>query len=192
MLPYSIYERGMLFQKAFPHLTPLQYDARLDMLSGNWFLGGGRETDYYGAYHVNYLKRIESLFPDAERVVHLFAGSLPRSDKYIRIDSNPNLKPDIVGDAEKLSTLLPFRPDLIYADPPYSQEDALHYGCILCDRTRVVEECGIVLEPGGYLVWLDQVLPIFRNELFHWAGFIGVVRSTGNRFRCVTILRKIK
>jgi hypothetical protein len=191
MNPYPLPIRATFFREAFPQLAPLQYDAERNLLTGMWFLGGGRDTGYYGAYHHNYMERIESLFPDATKVVHIFSGSMPRSDEYVRIDANAALKPDIVADVEKLSTVLPFRPDLIYADPPYSVEDAEHYGCVLCNRTRVVEECGLALSVGGYLVWLDQVLPVFRNDLMRMVGLIGNVRSTNNRFRATTIFQRI-
>jgi hypothetical protein len=155
-----------------------------------WFLGGGRHSAYYGAYHSNYLDRIQTLFPDATKVVHLFGGSIPPDKSYTRVDSNATLNPDIVGDAEKLSSFLPFHPDLIYADPPYSIEDAEHYKTGLINRPRVLAECGEVLQPNGYVVWLDQALPVFSNDQLNLVGMIGYIRSTGNRFRCVSIFHK--
>jgi len=191
MKKLSIKQRAEYHNNAFPHLPPLAYDGERNLITGMWFLGGGRDTGYYGAYHHNYMERIESMFKDATKVVHIFSGSLPRSDSYIRVDQNPKLQPDIVADVEKLSTSLPFAPDLIYADPPYSVEDAEHYGCVLCNRTKVVEECGLTLQVGGFLVWLDQVLPIFRNDLMRMVGMIGNVRSTNNRVRLTTIFQRI-
>jgi len=190
MKPISLYERANLFSTVFPKLPPLQYHD--EMLYGFWFLGGARHSSFYGSYHTNYLERIQALFPDATKVLHLFSGSLPPGN-YTRvgIDNTGKYKPDIQGDAENLASFLPFKPDLIYADPPYSQEDAEHYKIGLVNRPRVVEECATVLQPGGYLVWLDQVLPVFSNESLNLVGMIGYIRSTGNRFRCVSIFRKV-
>ena len=185
----SLYERASLFTRAFPKLAPLQYHD--EQITGMWFLGGARHSNYYGSYHQNYLDRISSIFPDANKIVHLFPGSLPPGN-YTRVgfDGTGEFQPDIKGDAEKLSSFLPFKPDLIYADPPYSVEDAEHYKTGLINRPRVVDECGQVLQPNGYLVWLDQVLPVFSNKTLNLVGLIGSVRSTGNRFRAISIFRK--
>lgn len=188
MKPLSLYERANLFHKAFPQLAPLQYHE--GMLYGFWFLGGSRHSSFYGSYHNNYLDRIECMFPDAEKVVHLFSGSLPYSEKYTRVGMGEGEKPDIVGNAENLASFLPFKPDLIYCDPPYSVEDASHYKTGLINRQRVLKEVATVLQRGGYCVWLDQALPVFSNEEVKLVSLIGYIRSTGNRFRVVSIFRK--
>jgi hypothetical protein len=158
-----------------------------------WFLGGARQSDLYGSYHKNYLDRITSLFPDAIRVLHLFAGSMPPDKGYVRvgIDNTGKYPPDIMGSAEELASFLPFKPDLIFADPPYSVEDAEHYRTGLINRPRVIKECAAVLQPGGFLVWLDQALPTFSNEELSLVGLIGYIRSTSNRFRVVSIFRRV-
>jgi len=189
MQPLSLYDRANLFHTAFPHLAPIQcHDG---FLSGMWFGGGARQSSLYGAYHKNFLDRITSLFPDATKVVHLFCGSMPAGN-YIRvgIDKTGNWKPDIEGDAEQLASFLPIKPDLIYADPPYSEEDSEHYGVSLVNRQRVIKECSTVLQRGGFLCWLDQALPTFSNEEIRLVGLIGYIRSTSNRFRVVSIFRK--
>ena len=72
---------------------------------------------------------------------------------------------------------------IIYADPPYSQEDSEHYKNSMVNRERVIQECALVLEPGGFLVWMDQALPVFSNNALKFIGNIAYIRSTGNRFR---------
>jgi SAM-dependent methyltransferase len=123
-------------------------------------------------------------------ILHLFSGSLD--------DSIPGIKLDIKGkngviekDAEKLSgAFSEGRFDLILADPPYSNEDALHYGTPMINRNKVVSECYKILKPGGFLVWLDQVFPMFRKTEFKLVGTIGIIRSTNHRVRCVFIFQK--
>jgi ParB/RepB/Spo0J family partition protein len=158
---------------------------------GYWFLGGGNISDFYGSYSTVYLERIQSLFPDAKRVLHLFSGSMPPG-AYVRVGCDPTgkYKSDIEGNAEQLSSFLPFKPDLIYADPPYSEEDSEHYKHAMVNRAKVVDECATVLQPGGFLVWLDQALPVFSNEHIRYVGCISYIRSTGNRFRCVCLFQK--
>lgn len=182
-------DRALLYSKAFPDYPPLRVDDR--WLDGMWVMGNNyKGSGYYGAYPPTYLKRIMSLFPDAEHILHLFSGSLPKGD-YTRFDINPDLA-DIAGDAHKLSEYFNTGAfDLILADPPYSAEDAEHYGTAMVNRNKIVEQCEIVLASGGYLVWLDQVLPMFRKDILHLCGLIGIVRSTNHRFRVASIFRKI-
>jgi hypothetical protein len=118
-------------------------------------------------------------------------GSLPPSPNYTRVGlPQGEYKPDIECDAHHLSSKLPFKADVIYADPPYSIEDSEHYQNSMVNRERVVAECALCLEPGGFLVWLDQALPIFSNNDLQLVGFISYIRSTGNRFRVVSLFRK--
>lgn len=190
MRPLPLQERITFYNSRF---TPPLYchDGRF---YGMWWVSGARQsgTQFYGAYHKNYLTRVESLFPDAEKTVHLFAGAMPADKRYVRVglDNLGNNPPDIIGNAEQLASFLPFKPDLIYADPPYSSDDAEHYKIGMVNRSRVVEECASVLRPQGFLVWLDQALPVFSNDRLRLVGLVGYIRSTGNRFRVVSVFQK--
>ena len=44
---------------------------------------------------------------------------------------------------------------------------------------------------GGHLVWLDQVLPMYRKSELHLWGQVGVVRSTNHRFRIVSRFERV-
>ena len=197
-LSLQLFERVLLYNKAFAHLGPPNTDLyysnknKREFFTGFWFVSGGNISDVYGSYQINYLDRIQTLFPDVERVVHLFVGGLPPSDKYVRVGlSQGDNKPDIECDAHYLSSKLPFKADIIYADPPYSIEDAAdHYDNAMVDRSRVLEECALCLADNGFIVWIDQALPVFKNELLTYVGAIGYIRSTGNRFRIVSIFKK--
>jgi len=195
MEDYTMEDRAKLYAEAFPkypdsHLTSSK---TTDRIYGMWFGGQNYKSKakFYGTYPANYLKRVESLFPDAKNVLHLFAGAVEPGN-YTRFDLHPD-RCDVHGDAEKLSTYFGDEAfDLIYADPPYSQADQEKYipGQKMVNRKQVLHECYKVLKPGGYIVWLDQVLPMYRKEEFALAGSIGFVRSTNHRFRVVTIFRK--
>jgi len=189
MKSYSLIERARFYHEAFPNWPPLRADER--WIDGMWILGNNyRGSGYYGSYPAGYLKRIMVMFPDAERILHLFSGSLPPGN-YDRLDINPELKPEICADAEQLSQVVkPGYYDLILADPPYSKEDAKRYGYPLVSRNRVVSEVAKVLRDGGYLIWLDQVLPMFRKTELSFCGAIGVIISTNHRFRVSIWFRK--
>ena len=158
---------------------------------GNYYKNA---TDFYGAYPHSYLDRVLSMFPDAINVLHLFSGSLPNTTKGITFDINPKLNPMVVGDAHQLSHYFPENVnfELILADGPYSREHALHYGTPMIHRYKVVSECVKVLAPGGFLIWLDQVFPMFSKKELELVGTIGLIRSTNHRVRCIFIFRKLQ
>lgn len=191
---YSNQERAAFYVSAgleyrFPGSMPhVGADGRLQAI---WFGGQDyRGSGYHGSFPPNYLQRIDALFPDAERKLHLFSGSLP-AGPYDRLDIRKELEAEIHGDAERLSSLVTGQYDWIHADPPYTESDALKYGSPMVDRNRVVREAALVTRPGGFLIWMDMVLPIYRKEDWSIEGVIGIVRSTNHRFRCVTLFRRL-
>lgn len=173
------------YRTTFPKYPPPRADER--WMDGMWILGNSyKGTGYYGAYPGNYLKRVMSLFPDAQRILHLFSGSLP-AGPYVRFDMKDA---DIRGDAHAL----PFEEDafdLIVADPPYEPQHAARYGMPMINRRKVLGQCSEVLEAGGYLVWLDTMLPMFRKTELHWCGSFGIVVSTNHRFRVCSIFKRV-
>ncbi len=186
MLAYAVRERVQLYAKAFPKWPPLRADDRC--MDGLWMLGNNyKGSGYYGAYPPNYLRRLLSMFPDAEKVLHLFAGSLPAGD-YMRFDIQGEA--EVIGDAHCLSELVDRDFDLVLADPPYSGECATRYGVTMINRNTVIRECAKIVRPGGFVAWLDQVWPMYRKDEWHLRGMIGVVRSTNHRVRVVTILER--
>lgn len=190
MKNYTLKDRAKFYSNTFQKWPPLRVDDR--WIDGMWIMGNNYKTSgFYGAYPHTYLKRIMSLFPDAENVLHLFAGSLEKGN-YVRFDIK-NDYADVCGDAHKLSSYFKDKKfDLILADPPYSIEDCEHYGCSMVKRNVVLKECYKILDDNGYIVWLDQVLPMFRKDELNMVGVIGMVKSTNHRFRVITIFKKIK
>jgi hypothetical protein len=188
---HSIEDRAQLYHKAFPKFPPLRiWNGRIEDI---WFLGQNYQSrsTYYGSYPGNYLKRMETLFPDPSPTLHLFSGSLLKGN-YIRFDRRDDLDADVVGSAENLSHYFSdYKFGIIFADPPYSIEDAEHYGCTLIKRNTVIDECWEVLLPGGVLIWLDQVWPQYSKRNWKLYGKIGIEISTNHRARSVTILQKV-
>jgi 16S rRNA G966 N2-methylase RsmD len=135
------------------------------------------------------------MFPEVEskKILHLFSGSLGPKEKGDRVDVNPNLNPDICCKAEELSENVTYgKYELIIADPPYSNEDAKHYGTPMINRNEVVKQCSIILPEFGHLVWLDQVFPMFKKKIMRLIGTIGIVRSTNHRVRTTFIWTKVE
>lgn len=173
----------------FPKSLFLAEDGRV---VGTWIMGNDYRvrTGYYGGYPAGYLRRVRSLFPDKHRVLHLFSGqvdlaALPGDT----VDINADLNPTYVDDAQSLLRVPLEQYDLILADPPYSVEDAERYQTTMVKRNTVLRALQRS-SPGTHIVWLDQVLPMYRKDSFDVEAVIGMVKSTNHRFRVVTIFRR--
>jgi hypothetical protein len=149
------------------------------------------KSRYYGGYPAGYLKRIKALFPEKKNVLHLFSGMVDvEAFPGKRVDCNIETMPDYVDDAQSLATVPIEEFDLVLADPPYSVEDCDHYQTTMIKRNVVMKKLGERLRGGAHVVWLDQVLPMFRKDQFSIEAAIGMVKSTNHRFRVITIFRK--
>jgi len=161
---------------------------------GTWIMGNDYrvKTGYYGGYPAGYLRRIAALFPDRKRVLHLFSGAVDLAAMPgDTVDSNAKLKPTFVADAEDLSRVPLARYDLVLADPPYSIEDANRYQTTMVKRNLVMRSLAKGLKAGARVVWLDQVLPMYRKDEWAIEAVIGMVKSTNHRFRVTTIFRRL-
>lgn len=162
-------------------------------LVGTWIMGNNYKvkSGYYGGYPAGYLKRIKALFPDKTSILHIFSGKvdtdiLPGKT----VDLDPNANPDYVDDAQSLESVPIEEFDLICADPPYSIEDSEHYMPTMVKRNKVMKALGKRAKSGTHVVWLDQVLPMYRKDEWSVVGVIGMVKSTNHRFRVITIFEK--
>jgi hypothetical protein len=175
---------------AFPRSLFLAEDGRI---VGTWIMGNDYrvKSKLYGGYPAGYLRRIRSLFPEKKRILHLFSGKV---DLDIfpgdTVDINADLNPTYVDDAQTLTRVPLEEYDLVLADPPYSVEDAERYKTTMVKR-NVVMRALQRLRPGAHIVWLDQVLPMYRKDAFEPEAVIGMWKSTNHRFRGITIFRRL-
>jgi hypothetical protein len=175
----------------FPKSLFIAEDGRV---VGTWIMGNDYrvKSAYYGGYPAGYLRRIRALFPEKRRVLHLFSGkvdlnTLPGDT----VDIKPELKPTFVDDAQTLLRVPLPTYDLILADPPYSGEDAHRYATTMIKRNLVMRALQRA-KPDAHIVWLDQVLPMYRKDTFAVEAVIGMVKSTNHRFRVITIFRRLE
>jgi len=160
---------------------------------GMWTMGNDYtvKSGYHGGYPNTYLRRVRALFPDKKRCLHVFSGRVDlETFPGDTVDINADLSPTFVDDCQTLETVPLENYDLVLADPPYSDEDADHYGTTMVKRNRVVKALSRV-RPGTHLVWLDMVLPQYRKDIWKSEADIGIRRSTNHRFRSVTIFRRL-
>jgi len=106
------------------------------------------------------------------------------------VDINPELEPTYLDDAQTLGRVPLDSYDLMLADPPYSVEDAERYQTTMVKRNSVMRALQR-LSSGAHVVWLDQVLPMYRKDAFAVDAVIGMVKSTNHRFRVVTVFRRL-
>lgn len=159
---------------------------------GTWIMGNDYrvKSTYYGGYPAGYLRRIRALFPDKKRVLHLFSGKVDLATfPGDTVDINPELSPTYIDDAQSLEGVPLNQYDLVLADPPYSVEDADHYQTTMIKR-NVVMRALQKLPHDAHVVWLDQVLPMYRKDFFDQEAAIGMWKSTNHRFRGITIFRR--
>lgn len=163
---------------------------------GTWIMGNNYtvKSEYYGGYPAGYLRRIKSLFPDKRRVLHLFSGKVDLAvfpGDTVDLTLSHALEQPIGGmhytdDAQTLERVPLADYDLVLADPPYSVEDADHYETSMVKRNKVMSALR-GLPAGAHVVWLDQVLPMYRKDAFDVEAVIGMVKSTNHRFRVITV-----
>lgn len=177
-------------ETGFPKSLFIAGDGRV---VGTWIMGNDYRvrSAYYGGYPAGYLRRIRALFPEKRHVLHLFSGKVDvGAFPGDTVDVDPRLDPTYVDDAQSLIAVPLEQYDLVMADPPYSVEDAEHYGTSMVKRNKVMRALQR-LSQGAHVVWLDQVLPMYRKDMFTQEAVIGMWKSTNHRFRGITIFRRL-
>ncbi len=179
-------------QTGFPRSLFIADDGRV---VGTWIMGNDYrvKSTYYGGYPAGYLRRVSALFPDRRRVLHVFSGKVDLSAMAgDTVDCNPALNPTWIADAHDLSAVPLEQYDLVLADPPYSVEDAERYQTTMVKRNVVLRSLATGMMPGARVVWLDQVLPMYRKDQWTIEAIIGMVKSTNHRFRVTTVFRRLE
>jgi hypothetical protein len=203
--------RAALYNERFPGRPPLVYGQ--GMVAGTWMIGScyKNPNPLYGAYPHGYLERVHAMFPDARNILHVFSGGLTAENALSHVGLLPGHEPG-GGRVSPKVTLVDMhgpdkgrhptwkgdlhdycdqpgaadRHDLVLADPPYSAADSITYDCKMVNRAKVMRSLHRVTKPGGNLVWLDQVWPMHRKDMWKTWGTIGLVRSTNHRVRMVS------
>ena len=175
----------------FPRSLYVAEDGRV---VGTWIMGNDYrvKSGYYGGYPAGYLRRIAALFPDRKCVLHVFSGKVDLSAMPgDTVDVNGSMTPTFIADAHDLQSVPLAQYDLVLADPPYSVEDAERYQTTMVKRNVVMRSLAAGMAADARVVWLDQVLPMYRKDEWAIEAVIGMVKSTNHRFRVVTIFRRL-
>jgi hypothetical protein len=195
LAPMTMQDRIASYETAFPNFpTGVLHISSDGRVSGTFVMGQNFtvKSTYYGGYPHGYLKRMRALFPDKTRALHLFSGKVDiETFPGDTVDINNANAPTYVDDAQTLLTVPLESYDIVLADPPYSVEDCDHYQTTMVKR-NVVMKALQRLPVGAHVVWLDQVLPVFRKSHFAIRGVVGMVKSTNHRFRVITIFERVE
>lgn len=155
-----------------------------------WVLPRPRKKDkYLGGFPLHFERRLLELLninPHRDKILQPFGG---KAEYGIRMDINPEVKPDIVGDAHNL----PFKDnvfDLVLLDPPYSSDEAMRlYGTDHPKFKLYITEAVRVLRESGFLVmYHDVATPAIRDTRLVKRIFIE--SRMWHKLRCVHIHRK--
>jgi len=162
---------------------------------GYWLMGNdhSRDVDYRGAYPGDYCKRVRALFFDKKRALHLFSGAVNLEEfPGDTLDVNPELHSTWCINVHQSQGVVPYHTyDLVMADPPYTTEDAEHYGTPMIQRQVVYRILTKTMAPGAHLVWLDQMRLVHSNKHWKLEYPIAIDCSTNRRIRSAIVYRKL-
>lgn len=154
-----------------------------------WTLPRPPRSRHRGGFPLYFEENLLQLLGYPNRILHPFGG---RAEYGVRVDLDPSVHPDIVGDAHDL----PFPDsqfDLVVLDPPYSDQEAgdLYGTTVPLSPTRYVQEAVRVLAPGGWLaIYSDREPP--RPARCNFAIRIVIVLRPHHRARICGVFQKRK
>jgi 16S rRNA G966 N2-methylase RsmD len=166
-----------------------------------WFLPRPKPDHYQGGmplYCEDWLVELaqDILNNKDAKMLNVFCGM----NKYgVRVDLNPEVKPDILADAHKVSQY--FEPesfDIILADPPYSDEESqqlynprLEKPLPKLKYSVWTAECDKLLKPGGlFIVYHKYVMPNPNPEKYEVEKRVFVGNRTMHLLRAAIVFRK--
>ena len=161
-----------------PRPKPDHYKGGMPLYCEDWLLTLGR--DILGSE------------VSQNRILNVFCGM---NKQGIRVDLNPEVKPDVLCDIHKLSEHLPKAEyDIILADPPYSDEetDSL-YGKHLprLNYSKWTKECDKFLRPGGlFIVYHKFLVPNPDPEKYEVVKRVAVLNRVWHLGRVAVFFRK--
>jgi hypothetical protein len=129
-----------------------------------WFLPRPKPDKYKGGMPLYAEKWLLALArdllnkPDA-KILNVFCGM---NQQGFRVDLNPKVNPDLLCDIHKLTKFHSEKYDIVFADPPYSDEETKQlYGDLpKLNYAKWSAECDKLLNDGGlFIVYHKLVVP---------------------------------
>jgi 16S rRNA G966 N2-methylase RsmD len=158
-----------------------------------WFLPRPKPDHYKGGmplYCEEWLVQLaKDLLGYPPSILNVFCGM----NKFgLRVDIKPEVKPDVICDAHKLSQFIDDRFDCIIADPPYSDDEAKEiYGTPKLKYKIWTSECDKLLLPGGLLmIYHKYVMPNPNPEKYEVVKRVFIGNRTMHLPRVCIVFRK--
>ena len=117
-----------------------------------WVLPRPGKSKYIGSFPLHFESRLLDLLrlSTSAKILHPFGG---KAEFGIRVDINPDTKPDYIGDAHNLDMFEDNTFDLVILDPPYSDEYSVKlYATKGVKFKKYTSEAVRVCKEGGYVV----------------------------------------
>ena len=121
-----------------------------------WVLPRPRKVKYKGGFPLHAeIKILREIGCDPKKnpsikILHPFGG---KAEYGIRVDINPEVNPDYIGDAHNLTMFEDEIFDVVFLDPPYTDEysESL-YNTGKLNFSKYTKEAVRILKEGGYLI----------------------------------------
>ena len=160
-----------------------------------WCLGPNG-TGYPGGFPQGLIPLVLRRWNGTKKLM-LFSGSFHERG-WETVDIKPETKPSFVMNAEELPDEWTEKFDLVFADPPYSEEESLElYNLPYFNIFKLMNEMARVTEPGGHMIFLHRLIPqVFPGQNTHFkrmkiVGVIGIFTISGiTNLRALTVWEK--
>lgn len=168
-----------------------------------WILARPK-VKYYGAYPSGFLERAKPLIgcgKHGARVLHC-CGGLAKEYPYDKgflgygnadqtMDTDPMLKPDILGDATDIATWPEQWWDGIIIDPPYTKADAAQYRGGNLPKANLLLKIALQHVPlGGMVGMLHYIVPQPPRDITKFIACVGVFVGYNNRMRAFSVFQR--
>lgn len=136
---------------------------------------------------MHFEKKLWRLLGEPDQVLHPFGGM---AEIGVRVDINPAVNPDWVGDAHDMDFIPDNSFDLVILDPPYDNEQSKKlYGTGKLKYHTFVNEAVRVCKPGGHIAIYHWVMTP-RPERTKFSNRIVVLTRTWHRPRVCCVYKK--
>ena len=146
-------------------------------------------------YHRDLLPRLLALFPDRDRLLHVFSGLIPPSEEYDTLDIDPRVNPTFCCDFQGELPYAPETYDLVIID--LDLEGVLTHGRNgALVRRNVIRPDSVKnnfvksICPGGYGIWIDTMFPPVPKEVMLHCGMLSFYPSSFRAGRAAHVFRK--
>jgi hypothetical protein len=149
-----------------------------------------------GKYPYKYLEMIDNIFGKEEKTIEVCSGKIKEYDGgetgCYTVDINPSMNPDLVSDAQTLSSIANNAFNRWRCDPPYNAENAKKmYGTSMPEPIKLLREGARVCKVGSLMFLL------LGNTNYQWhpkgvkrIGYLSITVVPNNEVRSLNIFYK--